>query len=267
MRITVSLFSLFILFLFNACNSGTNITIGNGKVIKGNGNVITESRDASQNFSKITARGSVNIFLKQGDTQKVEIEAEDNIMPIVKIEIKNDELTARTEGNMSTKKGVNIHITYKELNTITSSGSTDIFVESLLKSENISLASSGSSDINIENLEAENINLTSSGSSDIKIKHARATSFALDLSGASDVKISEGMVDNLTATTSGSSDLLADNLETRNATLTSSGSSDIKIRVSEKLTAQSSGSSDIYYNGNPKEVVESKTGSSSIKKQ
>lgn len=267
MKTTTSILSLFLIFLLTACNSGTTINIGNGAMIKGSGNVITESRDATQNFSKLTARGSVNVYLKQGNKQEIEIEAEDNIMPIVIVEIKNGELIARTEGNMSTKKGVNIHVTYKELNAITSSGSTDVFVESVLKSNNFSLASSGSSDINIESLEAKNIDLTSSGSSDIKIKQVQTANFVLGLSGASDVKISGGIANNLTASTSGSSDLYADNLETETATVNSSGSSNVKVRVSKKLTAQSSGSSDIHYYGNPKDVVESKTGSSSIKKQ
>lgn len=267
MKTTTPLLGLFLLFLLSACNSGTNINIGNGSMIKGSGNVITESRDATKSFSKLTARGSVNVFLKQGDTQKIEVEAEDNIQRNVLVEIKKGKLTVRTEGSISTNKGVNIHVTYKELNAITSSGSTDIFIEHLLKSKSFSLTSSGSSDINIERIEAESIDLASSGSSDIKIKHVQTANIVLSLSGASDMNISGGMATNLTASTTGSSDLDTDKLETKTATIASTGSSDVKVRVSERLTAQSSGSSNIYYYGNPKDVTESKTGASSIKKR
>lgn len=267
MKATTSILSLFLIVLLTACNTGTGINIGSDSIIKGNGNVITESRDATKDFSKLTAKGSVNVFLKKGDTQKIEVEAEDNILPNVSIEIKNGELTARTEGSIRTKKGINIYVVYKELNAITSSGSTDVFVESLLKSKSISLVSSGSSDINIDSIEAENIDLTSSGSSDIKIKHTQTKDFILGLSGSSDVKIAKGTATNLTISTSGSSDLYADNLETKTAAITSSGSSDVRVRVSNKLTAQSSGASDINYYGNPENVTESKTGSSTINKK
>lgn len=267
MKTTTYVLSLFLIFFLASCNSGPNINIGNSSMIKGSGNVITESRNATKSFSKLTARGSVNVYLKQGDAQNIEVEAEDNIMPNVIIDIKNEELIVSTEGSISTKKGVNIHVTYKDLNAIKSSGSTDIFVESLLKNNSISIASSGSSDIHIDSVEAENIDLVSSGSSDIKIKHAQISSIVLSLSGASDVYINSGTATNITATTSGSSDLNAQNLQSEHATITSTGSSDAKVLVSETLTAQSSGSSDIYYYGNPKNVTESKTGSSSIKKR
>lgn len=266
MKLTSSLLSLLLFISLTACNNGISTFTGNGPMVKGSGNVVTGSRDASDDFSMLTARGSVNVFLKKGDEQKIAVEAEDNIMPLVIVEIKNGELIARTEGSMNTKKGVNIHITYKELHSITSSGSTDVKVESSLSGKSINLSSSGSSDLTVDSIDTENLEVKSSGSSDIVIKQVLTDNLIASLSGASDVRIT-GKTKSLKASTTGSSDLYASELSATTADLSSSGSSDIKVRVSDKLTAKASGSSDIYYHGDPKDVSESKSGSASILKR
>lgn len=266
MKLITPLLSLLLFISLTACNNGISTFTGNSPMVKGSGNVITENRDATEDFSKLTARGSVNVFLKKGDNQKIEIEAEDNIMPLVIVEVKNGELIARTEGSMNTKKGVNIHVTYKGLESITSSGSTDVKVDSGLNAKTIKLASSGSSDLIVASIETDNLEVKSSGSSDITIKQVLTNNLEANLSGASDVKIA-GKTTNLKVNTSGSSDLHAKDLSSNNAEVSSSGSSDIRVHVSEKLTAKSTGSSDVYYYGNPKDVSESKSGSASIVKK
>lgn len=266
MKFTSSLLSLLLFISLTACNNSISTFTGNDPMVKGNGNVISENRDASDAFSKLTARGSVNVFLKKGDNQKITVEAEDNIMPLVIIEIKNGELIARTEGSISTKKGVNIHIIYKDLHSITSSGSTDVKVESSLSGKSINLSSSGSSDLIVDSLESENLEVKSSGSSDILIKQVQTDYLTAGLSGASDVRVA-GKTKNLKASTSGSSDFNASDLSATTTDLSASGSSEIKVRVSDELTAKASGSSDIYYYGNPKDVSESKSGTASILKR
>ncbi|HLS11347.1 MAG TPA: head GIN domain-containing protein [Flavobacteriaceae bacterium] len=264
MRITTQFINFFLLITLIACNNSSGIF--SSSTVKGSGNVITESRDASQDFSKVAAKGSVNLFLKKGDFQKIEVEAEDNIMPLVVVEINKGVLTARTEGSMRTKKGVNIYVTYKELNAITSSGSTDVKVESTIESKKVSLVSSGSSDLTVNAIEAKSLEVKSSGSSDIKITNANSKNLALNLSGASDIKIA-GKTKSLKANASGSSDLNANNLVATSADLKSSGSSNIKVQVQDKIEVQASGASDIQYIGSPRIVSEKRSGSASIKKR
>lgn len=264
MRPLTQLVSLFLFILLTACNNGSGIF--KSSIIKGNDNVITESRNASENFSKLIAKGNVNIFLSKGDIQKIEVEAEDNIMPLVIVEINKGVLTARTEGNMRTKKGVNIHITYKELDAITTSGSTSVKVESTLDSKKVSLVSSGSSDLTINAIKARSLDVKSSGSSNININKINSKKTTLDLSGASDIKI-VGKTKSLKASTNGSSDLTAKNLDAKAAELNSSGSSNIKVKVGEEIKVQASGASNIEYYGSPRVVSEKRSGSASIKKR
>jgi len=264
MKNITQLISLFLLFSLTACNSGSGIF--NNSTIKGNGNVVTESRDATEEFSKLIAKGNVNVFLKKGEFQKIEVEAEDNILPLVVVEIKNGVLTARTEGSMRTKKGVNIHVIYNDLNAITSSGSTDVKVESKLDSKKVSLASSDSSDLIVNLIETKSLEVKSSGSSDITIANANSKNTTLSLSGSSNIKIA-GTTKNLEASTTGSSNLTANNLISTSAEIKSSGSSNIKVQVRDKIEVRASGASDIQYFGSPRIVSEKRSGSASIKKR
>ncbi|HNP99370.1 MAG TPA: DUF2807 domain-containing protein, partial [Bacteroidia bacterium] len=59
--------------------------------IEGSGNVITETRSLTT-FNGIDLRNTANVYITQGDVQEVKIEAEDNIVPLILTEVKNDEL-------------------------------------------------------------------------------------------------------------------------------------------------------------------------------
>lgn len=266
MKLTTQLLSLFLIISLTACKSNTTKVSGKGPLIKGSGNVITESRDASVPFSKLVANGSVNVFLKEGPYQLIKVEADDNIVPHVIVENKKGTLILKTERKYRTKNAVNIHVTYKDLNTITSNGSTDVKVESTLNNKNISLTSSGSSNLTVNALEAKSLDVKSNGSSDVKINKANSNNITLNLSGATNFKIA-GKTKSLKAKTSGSSNLAANNLLATSAELKSSGSSNITIQVSDKIEVQASGASDIQYIGNPKVVSEKRSGSASIKKK
>ncbi len=257
------LFSFLLLLVFSACNSGININTGFGTKTVGNGNVVTENRDANENFQKLIASGSVSVFLKQGEEQNIEVEAEDNILPHIITEIKNNELKIKTEGNLSTEIGYTVYVTYVNLNSLKTSGSSFATIESTLSDDVINVITSGSSDVKVKSIESNEVTIISSGASDIEIDNVQSDKITLDTSGASDVKII-GETKEFVGTHSGSSDLHGKNLKTKHAKIHTSGSSDVKISIEESLEAKSSGSSNIYYYGNPSKVEKNSSGSSSI---
>lgn len=266
MKFISQLVSLFLFISLTACNSSITKVSGKGPLIKGSGIVITESRDASEQFSKLIANGSVKVFLKEGPYQIIEVEADDNIAPHVIVENKKGTLTIGIDRKYRTKNNINIYVTYKDLNAISSTGSTDVVVETPLKDRKISLISSGASDLKINTLETRSLEARSSGSSNIQITKANTNNLMLNLSGASNIKIA-GNTKSLKATSSGASVLTASNLLATTADLNASGSANITVQVSNKVDAQASGASNIQYIGSPRIVTEKKSGSASIKKR
>lgn len=307
MKHGLQLLSLFLFISLTSCINATSINLNGGAQIKGNGNIVVESRKLDKDFSKVVAQGIVNVYLTKGATQELEIEAEENLIELIVIENKDGVLQIRTEGSLSTSKKINIHVVYKDLDEITSTGSTDVYVKSTLTSHTITLTSSGASDIDLTTIEAnsiflnasgssdidirseaisDNISIYSSGSADINIRSIESSKLDLRSSGSSDISIRNviatnteallngastislsGKTDNLDVKASGSSDFKGKSFLSNTANVFSEGSSSSLIHVSEKLISKSTGSSDIIYYGNPKQVTEDKKGAASIKQR
>ncbi len=70
------------------------------KKVKGSGNVVTESRDISD-FKGVDVSGVFQVEITAQKDFSVEIEADDNLMPLIKTEVRNGVLHLETEGSLS----------------------------------------------------------------------------------------------------------------------------------------------------------------------
>jgi hypothetical protein len=199
--------------------------------IKGDGNVINETREVGS-FDKMGVSGSFDINLVKGKEGKIEIKIEKNLLPYLITEVENGKLKIRWKKGTSinTNRGVHLTVHFKDINGISSSGSSDIKSIDLIKTDNLEVAVSGSGDITLQ-VDVNELNTRVSGSGDLDFK---------------------GAADNFTAAMSGSGDIEAFALQTNTANLKISGSADIKISVKDNLYARVSGSGGVTYKGNPK---------------
>ena len=101
------------LSMFN--NNGA-VFMGPGE--RGSGNVVTETREVS-NFSAIEIDYPAQVFVKQGSPESLKVEAEDNLMPGLKTEVKNGvlQISYKTEKgkHVNPTKVVKITIVAKDL--------------------------------------------------------------------------------------------------------------------------------------------------------
>jgi hypothetical protein len=200
-----------------------------------------------RNFEGIQAGGGVNVYIKQGETESVRVEADKKYISEVVTEVRNGVLHIKDGdgirwGFWGSSSKVNVYVTFKTLKSISSSGGADIFGQGLLT--------------------FKKINLTSSGGSDIKL-HITADEIYAKASGGSDI-ILEGNAYYFEANASGGSDIKAKNLETSVCRAISSGGADIFVTTKDELTASASGGSDIIYYGNPAKVNADKSGGASV---
>jgi len=200
-------------------------------------------------FSEISVSGGIDLYLSPDDHEVVVVSANeekyrDRIVTRVegnRLEIYFDWKKSGTWPNMNLKA----YVSFRTLTKLKASGSSDVFVNGVIKSDRFRLDLSGSSDFkgafNVRELE-----LAQSGSSDSRLS-GRAERISIDLSGASDVKGYDFEVDYCDAE--------------------ASGASDIQITIQKELTARASGSSDIYYRGNGVIREVKASGSSSVSKR
>ncbi|MEM1136890.1 MAG: head GIN domain-containing protein, partial [Bacteroidota bacterium] len=219
--------------------------------IKGNGNVVKKNRSISE-FDVIEAKGMVNVFLEQGNSNSILVEADENLHDHIITKVSGKTLTIKNDINIRDAVKVDIYVTFNEIEALDGSGATDIeALTSLKTSDDFYLKASGAVDMNIKKgLQCKTLSIEASGSSDIYLDNASPTSIKANVSGSTDLEMS-GNAEDFTLTAGGSSDVEAKDFSVKNATISATGSSDIYTHVTDKIMVSASGSSDVYYTGNP----------------
>lgn len=225
------LFSILILALVSLACSVPVFVVGERETIRGSG-VVVETSVEVENFSRIAFAGSGNLYILQGFEESLEVEAEDNLIPYLEIEVRGNTLTIGTERgkNLRPTEPINFYLELIELDGLTLSGSGLVEVEEL-QSEDLSLTLSGSGNIVLGDLEAISLNVTLSGSGSIEVS---------------------GELEDQDLTLSGSGDYDAGDLRSSVADILISGSGGVEVQVEENLDVLISGSGNVRYHGSPR---------------
>jgi len=212
--------------------------------IQGSGKDATDKRQVAA-FTKLDIAGSFNITLVQDSSNSVTINADDNILNIIKTDISGDKLKISTDNkNICSSKQITITIGVRSLKSISASGAVEITSNGRLNVGDLDLNLSGATKINLD-VAASNVNTEGSGISDITLK-GQASSHAVELSGSGNVHAFDFVVGSYSIETS--------------------GQSDCEINVLNELNIHSTGASDIKYKGSPAKINKSKTGALSLTK-
>lgn len=206
-----------------------------------------ESRNVS-GFSGISSGGSYNVFITMGSKESLRIEGDTKQISEIETVVEDGTLKIRNKKNSGNWNSghngkVNIYISAKSLKSIILSGSGDIEVRGVVKSNDISNILSGSGSISLV-VEATNYSATISGSGEIEVK---------------------GKTENAKIIVNGSGDFKGQGLRASFASARVSGSGNISIHADNALDAAMSGSGNIRYGGNAN-VKSAKSGSGRISK-
>nr|WP_294790955.1 head GIN domain-containing protein [uncultured Mucilaginibacter sp.] len=233
---SISLVSLSILVItVQSCNT---------ECIQGSGKNATDKRQVAE-FTKLDIAGSFNVTLVQDSSNSVTINADDNIISVVKTDMSGDKLKISTDNkNICSSKEIAITIGVRNLKSIAASGAVEVTSNGRLNLGDLDLNLSGATKINL-NIAASNVETKGSGVNDISLK-GQASSHAIELSGSGNVHGFDFVVGNYSIETS--------------------GQSDCEINVLNELNIHSTGASDIKYKGNPTKINKSKTGALSLAK-
>lgn len=172
-------------------------------------------------FDKIAISGGYEkVTLKQGSAESVTIEADGVSTDDVITEIKGSTLGIRMKKGSYRNSKISISVTYRSLNELSNSGSSDIVAETPIKGDRFEFNSSGSGDF--------------TGAFDVK-------NLEVNISGSSDMKLS-GKADKQAIAISGSGDIDAKELSGSEASVAISGSGDVALHVNGPVQTSVSGS-------------------------
>lgn len=222
-KLIVSL--LVFVFALSACSFTPPDTV------TGSGKMVTQTFNVGD-FDQIRLGTSGVMYIEQGNVFSLTVEADDNILPIMKVEVEKGVLTIRTSPEVSA-------LQFETL----------IYRVTLPKLSAIDL--SGSADIRVEDFSADSLNININGSGDVTFVQLEADSLAVCISGSGMMDVS-GVTQALTVMVSGSGDLLAEKLKASNVDVAVNGSGDVTVWAVDTLDVSISGSGNVTYRGSPK---------------
>jgi len=212
--------------------------------ITGSGNVVTQE-EAITGFDKVDISQSFSVDITQGDSFRVVIRVDDNLVEHLDVG----------------KRGSTLKIGLKPNRAYTIVNAT--MEAEVTMPELVGLDLSGSSDANVSGFESsKSLVVDLSGNSDL-LGDIQAGDTRFDVSGNSSVTVT-GSAGDVTVDASGSSEVDLADFPASDGTVNASGASTVTVNLSGRLDADASGSSDIYYLGDPDLGEIDTSGSSSI---
>ena len=205
-----------------------------GGAITGSGVIETATYDDIDEFQAISADYPGDYTVRQGNTESVTIEAEDNLLPQLVAEVRNGTLhVENTERNwrdrVNPTKTVHVTITVVELNRVQFSTAGKMLIEEL-QTDSLSLSVSGAGDVNMTSLDAGDLDFSLSGAGNINV---------------------DGTAENLELSISGFGNFNGGELETQSANVHISGAGSATVWAEERLDASISGAGSVDYYGDP----------------
>lgn len=251
--------------------------------------VFAQTREvrSANNFTKISFRVPGKLYLRQGNTFKVEIEGKKEVLDEIETDVEGSRLVIETDWKKwkwNDDDRVNVYITAPAIEALHVSGSGDLIAETKINATNVELNVSGSGSIKAE-IEAsgtmhadvsgsgnitvrgksKDLNSRVSGSGHVTVTLAVSSLADFSVSGSGRIEAS-GSASAVKTNISGSGKVLAANLETNKCDVRISGSGDVEINVKEELDANISGSGSVTYKGDPKKLNSHASGSGKVRK-
>ena len=182
----------------------------NGPAITGQGEIVKKKLNVD-NFHSLGLGISATVYLTQGSSHSVEIEAQQNIIDNLELEVENGSWNIEGKKRIKDYKAVVIHITMPTVKALSIGGSGKIL---------------GKSDF--KNLEELKVSIGGSGEVSLA---GSATTTSISIAGSGKVDVRQ--------------------LGSASSKVSIAGSGDAFVDVKDKLTVSIAGSGSVFYNGKP----------------
>jgi len=168
--------------------------------VKGSGKRVVQKREVPT-FTSISTEGAFDIEVVVQKTQSIEIEGDDNIVPLVSTNVSGDKLTIKGDSSFSVGEPVRIRISVSELVAVDASGAGK-FEVSGLKNDKFEIGCNGAATVKVSG-STKTLDIDVNGAAKIDAQGLHAASVMVDSKGVSKVDVDAS--DKLDVTISGPS--------------------------------------------------------------
>ena len=166
--------------------------------VKGSGKRVTEKRQIGP-FTSISTEGAFNIEVVCQKDVNVEVEGDDNVLPLVKSEVRDNVLRLTNEKSYSVNEPVTFRISVPNLEAISADGAGKIQIQGV-NNDKIQIGANGAAIINVAGT-TKMVGVDTNGASKIDTHNLRSAHAIVDSKGAS--KIDLGVCDRIDVNVSG----------------------------------------------------------------
>ncbi|QYJ68388.1 GIN domain-containing protein [Flavobacterium litorale] len=246
----------------------TVVTAQKKEKIKGSKTVSVTQKEVSS-FDSIEIEDNIEVFLIKGDTEGLEVDADDNLHEIIKAESYGSTLRITTTKRVASAKKLSVRVTYTDkltsviakhevvLNAISGLELSNITIKNLDYSESYLNVKSKNFSLIMDDKTKAEINVQSDSSTVILSKNAKlkaliaTQSAALDLYQKSNATI-EGDAAKAHIRLDNNAELESRNFTVKDMTILAEGYSNCNILATETINISANGKAEIRLYGTPK---------------
>lgn len=246
--------------------TATDMSIPSDARITGSGNIITRSVNIAD-FSRIETSRAVHLVVEKRSGREAIIEADDNIMPYVIVEVDGGCLNVGIDDDIKSLNNVTVKVTVPSdgnISAISASSASRVTVETEIKSPKLMLDASSAANINIAKSDVGTCSIDASSAANVE-GAIKADNCVIDMSSASDVNVAllavkcdvtatsaasatlSGEAGDIEITVSSAAKVDAMDLNARNADVSASSGGSIKITCMKSIDASASSGGSVKY--------------------
>lgn len=158
----------------------------NGYSMRGSGIIKDEQRDI-RNFKEIEVAGAYDVVIRYGESYKLQVIGDDNLLQYVKTEVKDNVLYIDSERDMSIRQRIKILIHTPQLEEVSTSGASNIRVMNFA-GKKLQISAAGAGNIYLEG-NSEELLVDLSGAVNLKAQKLAAKNVKVEISGASNAEV------------------------------------------------------------------------------
>ena len=246
--------------------TATDMSIPSDARITGSGNIITR-RVSIADFSRIETSRAVHLVVEKRSGREAIIEADDNIMPYVIVEVDGGCLTVSIDNEIKSLNDVTVKVTVPSdgnISAISASSASKVTVQAEIKTPKLMLDASSAANINIAKSDVGTCSIEASSAANVE-GAIKADNCVIDMSSASDVNVAllavrcdvtatsaasatlSGEAGDIEITVSSAAKVDAMDLNARNADVSASSGGSIKITCMKSIDASASSGGSVKY--------------------
>lgn len=254
---SLSILTLFTILSFQSC------FLLNFRSVKGDKEITSKVYEI-KDYTSIVASGSFEIIYEQKEGKPyLKVETDSNMFDYIDIDSDGTELNLDLD-NQAAPSILTIYTNSPELLKADLSGSGSLNLKDSINVPNLSISSSGSHKVIIDQLETTKLKLDASGSSTFTINNLIANKFTVEGHGSTKIE-AKGKVNDAFFDMAGSGKIEALDLKTQTTKCEISGSGSASLNCEKDLDISIAGSGSVKHTGNAR-VSQSIAGSGKVEK-